>query len=261
VVALDGACNATYQLYRVKGNFDRVIANVRRINRFKEQYGSDEPVLIWQFVLFGHNEHEIGQARRMAAELGMRFAPKLNAVPEYSPLVNPGRALREAGLTEERANRNWQTAICNQLWKSPQINWNGKILGCCHNNWAEFGGNAFEGRLVDSLNGERLVYARKMLRGKVPPRADIPCTSCESYRQMASRGTWVNLARIRLDLLVSRMPALRRLYATLRRSRLRALMAPETIGRLLKRPGWSEKKSGPRDLVGPVGFKPTTKRL
>ncbi len=243
VVALDGACNETYQLYRVKGNFERVIANVRRINRLKEEYDSDEPVLIWQFVLFGHNEHEIGQARRMASDLGMQFAPKLNAVPDYSPLVDPERALREAGLTGARANRNWQTAICNQLWKSPQINWDGKILGCCHNNWAEFGGNAFEGSLADSLNGERLVYARKMLRGRAPPRADIPCTTCESYRRMASRGIWVNLARIRLDLLVSRMPAVRQLYATYRRSSLHALMAHGTIRRLLKLPARSNKRS------------------
>jgi hypothetical protein len=248
VVALDGACNATYKQYRVNGNFERVIANVRKINRLKAQYHSDEPVLIWQFVLFGHNEHEIGQARRMAAELGMQFAPKLNVVPGYSPLVHPERALREAGLNPARANRNWQTAICTQLWKSPQINWNGKILGCCHNNWAEFGGNAFEGSLEKSLNGERLVYARKMLRGKAPPRDDIPCTGCDSYRQMASRGEWVDLARIRLDLLISRWSAVRQVYATYRRSGLRALLARGTIRRML---GWHGRSSGPTDAAVP----------
>ena len=81
VVALDGACNETYQLYRVNGNFDRVIANVGRINRLKAQYHSDEPVLIWQFVLFGHNEQEIGQARRISQRADLAFRSSAGGQP------------------------------------------------------------------------------------------------------------------------------------------------------------------------------------
>jgi MoaA/NifB/PqqE/SkfB family radical SAM enzyme len=76
--SIDGASNETYQLYRVKGNFDTVIENVRKINRFKQQQHSDYPQLTWQFVVFGHNEHEIPVARRLASDLGMKFSPKLS---------------------------------------------------------------------------------------------------------------------------------------------------------------------------------------
>ncbi|MGI9415769.1 MAG: radical SAM protein, partial [Hyphomicrobiales bacterium] len=41
--SLDGASNESYRQYRVRGNFDRVIGNIRKINAYKKQYGSDRP--------------------------------------------------------------------------------------------------------------------------------------------------------------------------------------------------------------------------
>ena len=76
--SIDGASQASYSLYRIRGDFDRVIANIKTLNAFKESYGSELPRVSWQFVVFGHNEDEIGQARRMAAELGMDFRLKLS---------------------------------------------------------------------------------------------------------------------------------------------------------------------------------------
>jgi len=76
-VSLDGASQETYSVYRVRGNFERVIENVRTINAFKAQYGTEYPELLWQFIVFGHNEHELPQARALAAELNMKFKPKL----------------------------------------------------------------------------------------------------------------------------------------------------------------------------------------
>jgi hypothetical protein len=218
VVALDGACDKTYSVYRKRGNFDRVIANVKKINALKKKYQSSKPRLIWQFVLFGHNEHEIGAARRHARQLGMAFAPKLNAVPEYSPLKDPERALQEAGLSIPGVGRDWHSSICTQLWKSPQINWDGKILGCCHNNWRQFGGNAFTGKLTDSLNSEGIQYARAMLRGKVPPRTDIPCTDCAAFKARTDHNTWVSETRMRAEMIAERLPLVRRLFNSYKRS-------------------------------------------
>ncbi len=63
-VSIDGATQAVYETYRVHGNVERVLANVRTINELKRRYGCDKPRLTWQFVIFGHNEHEIAEARR-----------------------------------------------------------------------------------------------------------------------------------------------------------------------------------------------------
>ena len=61
-------------MYRVRGNFNKVIEHIERINYFKRKHQSEFPELTWQFVVFGHNEQEIAVARgEMANKLGMGF--------------------------------------------------------------------------------------------------------------------------------------------------------------------------------------------
>ena len=64
--SIDGASAETYRRYRVHGDFRTVIGNIRRVNDFKRRHRSRYPRLTWQFVVMGHNEHEISSARRMA---------------------------------------------------------------------------------------------------------------------------------------------------------------------------------------------------
>ena len=62
--SIDGASAETYEVYRVRGNFDAVIENIKTINRLKQAYRSKFPLLRWQFIVFGHNEHELPKARQ-----------------------------------------------------------------------------------------------------------------------------------------------------------------------------------------------------
>ncbi len=81
--------------------------------------------------------------------------------------------------------------ICHQLWDMPQINWDGKNLGCCRNFWGDFGGNAFTNGLEACLNSEKMSYARDMLLGLKEARDDIPCTTCNIYLSMKSEKKWL----------------------------------------------------------------------
>jgi MoaA/NifB/PqqE/SkfB family radical SAM enzyme len=186
--SIDGASPDTYRKYRVRGDFDAVIRNIERINHFKRLYGTDLPKLTWQFVVFGHNEHEISLARAMAERLGMGFHTKLSWDPEFSPIQDEELVRGQTGETattrteyETLHGRKYLQGICLQIWRDPQINWDGKVLGCCRNFWGDFGGNAFHDGLVESLNNEKIAYAREMLLGLQPARADIPCTTCDLF--------------------------------------------------------------------------------
>ncbi len=187
-VSLDGATNESYRQYRVNGNLDKVLENIKRINRYKEQYGSPYPTMVWQFIIFGHNEHEIGRARRMAEELGMSFLPKLNAYTAFSPIKDKEAVMRESGLEAtsrmeyKEKKKRYYGIPCSQLWFSPQINWDGKLMGCCVNGWKDFG-NVFESGLAECMKGEKIEYARQMLLGKKGPREDIACSTCPYYRR------------------------------------------------------------------------------
>ncbi len=193
-MSIDGASQETYHEYRRRGKLAKVLRNIRRINKYKAKYRSALPKLSWQFVIFGHNEHELPVARRLAAELDMTFRPKLNHSPHYSPVIDTDFVRRESGLQVasrdefvERTQRPYSFA-CTQMWDSPQINWDGKLLGCCVNKFGDYG-NVFEQGLGNTLRGWKYTYAKQMITGTRPPLAQIPCYHCKVYRRIQEART------------------------------------------------------------------------
>jgi MoaA/NifB/PqqE/SkfB family radical SAM enzyme len=198
--SIDGASQETYEKYRVRGDFAAVLDNIRKVNAYKEKYDARHPLLTWQFVVFGHNEHEIPLAKQMAEELNMKLHLKLTWDPEFSPIRDPERvrsqmpdhaASREE--VRERTGRDYMQRLCHQLWFQPQVNWDGKMLGCCRNFWGDFGGNVYRDGLEATVNNEKMQYARAMLRGNAEPRDDIPCATCEIYLGMKDSSQWLTI--------------------------------------------------------------------
>jgi len=186
-VSIDGASGQTYKIYRKKGNFDKVIDNIKKMNHFKKIYNSNFPLLSWQFIIFGHNERELPIARKMAQELNMQFKPRLNDWdPAYSPIKNEEFVAKELGFASgqelrERINRvNYCFGL--HYFYTLQINWDGKLLGCCDNCWGDFG-NVFESGLKSCLKSEKYKYAKKMILGQKKARDDIPCFYCPDYKK------------------------------------------------------------------------------
>jgi hypothetical protein len=188
-VSIDGATNETYRKYRINGDLNRVIDNIEKINKYKIKYKSEYPKLFWQFIIFGHNEKEIPEARKKAKSLGMTFKTKLNWDNSFSPVEDKGFVMREGGLAVvsrkefKEKYKNEYKVPCTQLWKEPQINWDGKLLGCCVNRYSDYG-NVFLSSLKKSLKGERYTYAKRMLLGKADPRNDIPCVQCQVFKNI-----------------------------------------------------------------------------
>ena len=95
--SIDGASPETYRIYLVRGDFHRVMEHIRQINELKLHYRSPYPVLGWQFVVFGHNEHEIRLAKEMAKKLNMQFSPKMSWDSKYSPIRDKEFVMAETG--------------------------------------------------------------------------------------------------------------------------------------------------------------------
>jgi MoaA/NifB/PqqE/SkfB family radical SAM enzyme len=197
-VSIDGASAETYAKYRKKGDFDRVLSHIQKINRLKKDQSSAYPILNWQFIVFGHNEHEIDAARKKAAELGMGFVTKISWDDAVSPIQNRQlvqlQTQRPVVSREEyykATGRDYMRHICYQLWHAPVLNWDGKVLGCCRNFWGDFGANSFQEGLEESLESEPIQHARAMLQGKAEPRPDVPCTTCDLYLRVRADKSWI----------------------------------------------------------------------
>ena len=211
--SIDGASNEIYKQYRVRGNYDAVIENIKKINLFKKQYKSKYPLLTWYFIIFGHNEHELPIARKLAGELDMDFDFKISWDPEFSPIRNRKFVEEEVGYNSwvqwrVRYGVNYWKSLCLQMWDQPQINWDGKVLGCCCNIMGEFGGNAFTDDLLEILNSEKITYARDMLKGIQNEKRGIPCTTCSTYLNMKKSKRWIiNATKPRLTFYRGRVKA------------------------------------------------------
>jgi MoaA/NifB/PqqE/SkfB family radical SAM enzyme len=225
--AIDGATQETYAIYRRGGNLESALETVRRINCIKRALGSEYPRLVWQYVVFGHNEHEMSAAREIAESLDMIFVPKMAWDSTYSPIRDRDLVARETGwkyLTREEhfaaTGLDYMRLICYPLWRSPRINWNGDVLGCCWNDWQTFGTNAFVDGYDAAIACESLNVAREMLMGRAAPDRGVPCASCHFYKAIVRTGNYItekealgirSLPYKALRYVYDRAPALQRL--------------------------------------------------
>ena len=188
-IAIDGASQEVYSLYRLKGDFNKVIENIKLINYYKRKYRSELPNLCWQFVVFGHNEGDVETAKNMAKKLDMDFYAKYNYARSYSPVKNVNRVKHSTPFLSlddyEGDARQVFMSACSQLWLSPQINWDGKLLGCCVNYWDDFG-DVFKDGLAKCIESPRYVNAKKSLLGIIKPRSGLPCLRCLNYKIITS---------------------------------------------------------------------------
>ncbi len=194
--AIDATTQAAYSQYRVGGDLKNVLRNIQRINRLKEQYHSSRPRLLFQFIVFGHNEHEMERAILLSRMLNMEICFKLNYFPDALPVYNRDRVRQFVGYADrreflEKEEKHYWRHECYGLWLNPQINWDGKLLGCSRNMWGVFGGNVFESGLMDAINNEKTRYAREMLMGRLPAREDMPCMKCAVYQSMVQYNNWI----------------------------------------------------------------------
>ena len=192
-VSIDGATQEIYSIYRRNGNLERVLDNIRAINDLKKRYHSEFPALQWQFVVMEHNEQEIPIAEKMAEELGMRFFLKRDwggyrrkegqGISSSSINGNTGENIADAPAETERKEKAAQedgiSGDCAQMLFSPQINWDGRLLGCCRVFRSDWGVNVFEMQGLEKAL-RNMVYRKALCShlGERKGTEDNPCKNC-----------------------------------------------------------------------------------
>ncbi len=187
-LSIDGATEDTYVQYRRNGHFQNVITNINKLIAYKKRYTSEYPKLSWQFIIFGHNEHEIPRVKQLCEELGMAFNPKMNH-SEFSPIKDPEFIKKETGLDYasrqeyKQIYKNEYKHPCYQCLFSPQINWNGEVLGCCVNKWKGLG-NIYNRTLSEIIDSQTYRFMIDVLFGRKEPDVTIPCYYCPNIEKI-----------------------------------------------------------------------------
>jgi MoaA/NifB/PqqE/SkfB family radical SAM enzyme len=220
IVSCDGLSQETYERYRVGGDLAKLVANMNAIKQAKKKLGRSNPNIEFQFLVFRHNEHEADRVHEFATQHGantVRLAkPSVDfAIPDIRPAVNPAYARPEyqvLQVTAPAVNQNNDMAKpipdrtqskesnsgcnpepvdsgvlapidCYWPWRCLTVNWNGEIDPCCYNNRLGSFGNVFDQPLIEVINNDKYLYARRRITGKATAAGydDVICKTCKGY--------------------------------------------------------------------------------
>ena len=88
--------------------------------------------------------------------------------------------------------------LCEQVFLRPQINWDGRLLGCCTRKYATFNVNVFDVGLIQAMWSPKYIEAKKCLMTLFPDKkrfGSCTCYDCEKRLQREAAGTALKLRR------------------------------------------------------------------
>ncbi len=200
-VSIDGATAETYGVYRVGGDFARATENLRAVIEARRRLKRRRPVIEWQFIVMRHNEHEMADARRLAAEWGVdvfRFTavgidPSSDEQFEKWLPADERRSMYDYRTRQEKHKK--KPRRCAWLYRAGVINWDGSVSPCCHYNEdirSYFGVMGPGAGFSDVWNNESFVFSRILTnRGR---QAAIPLMNSRTKENICLR---CRLIRIR----------------------------------------------------------------
>jgi hypothetical protein len=140
VASVDGATQETYERYRRGGNLSLVRNNMERIQAAKRALGSKTPVIIWKFLVFKHNEHEIATAKTTYKDWGadcvgfaggfmdsnmLEAGIACSSIPEYA---SPFECQAQPRTKTDHKRR---PPLCSSLYEALTLNSDGSVSPCC----------------------------------------------------------------------------------------------------------------------------------
>ncbi len=185
--SVDGASQESYSQYRRGGDFSRVIRNLKRLSAAKKRLGSDTPRVFYKMLLNRFNEHEVEQARALAAECGVEFL-----LDEHFGFPEEERDMWIAESMKQKYGDTPVTSVsmtggggihteCRQMWDSFIVNANGDVFPCClicRSEWRV--GNILDQTFGEIWNGERMRTLRRYAvdPDAAPPDFENHCREC-----------------------------------------------------------------------------------
>jgi radical SAM protein with 4Fe4S-binding SPASM domain len=143
IISIDGVDQEAYGKYRIGGSLERVIEGTKNLIRWKKEMNSKSPFILWQFIVFRHNEHQIEDIRSLAKELGVdQLAIKTAQIYDFSNgsdlIPTKPKYSRYKELKQGFSIKNKLLNHCWRMWSGCVITWDGKIAPCCFDKDASY---------------------------------------------------------------------------------------------------------------------------
>ena len=179
IVSIDGVTPETYSKYRVGGDFDKAMNNLKLLLKKKNEMKSFTPYISWQFLVFRHNEHEIKQVKSIGRHLGVdhvgitkAFIGDRDWLPlneEYSHYKRE-EMVQQQGARTDKFFRTSHDMTCNWLWEAMVVNSNGSVSPCCSIEYEKNDfGNIFKQPFKEIWNNETYQVSRRYIKDRKVP--------------------------------------------------------------------------------------------
>jgi radical SAM protein with 4Fe4S-binding SPASM domain len=163
IISLDGYDRQSYESYRRGGDWEKVLANIKKLQAVKKRLGSKYPIVEAQAINFNDNDQDkLEKIRRVAEESGVdKFSVKEDLISLYKQAMP--------------ANKR-----CFWLYSSLSVKYDGTIQPCCFfyespsNNFADISKYP---DIKDIWNNEKFVSARKYFKNG-EKKGDLQCYNC-----------------------------------------------------------------------------------
>lgn len=143
IVSIDGVDQDTYAKYRVGGQLEKVIEGTKNVLQQKRALNRKTPHVVWQFVVFKHNENQIEHIKQLGKKLGVdQISIKTAQVYDFE---NSAQFIPDnKSLSRYKKNASGQFEIKNKLlnhcwrmWQGCVVTWDGKVVPCCFDKDAQ----------------------------------------------------------------------------------------------------------------------------
>jgi len=142
IISLDGTTQETYEKYRKGGRIDIVINGIQNLTQARILYKSKTPIIVLQFIVFKHNQHQIDEFKKLAKSLGVdKYEIKTAQIYDYhagSELIpDIAEYARYTKIDEGYKIKSNLPNYCSRMWHSSVITQNGALVPCCFDKQAE----------------------------------------------------------------------------------------------------------------------------
>jgi MoaA/NifB/PqqE/SkfB family radical SAM enzyme len=201
-LSLDGATKQTYEQLRIGANFDKVVANARRLVQIKNELRKKQPEFKINTVVCLSNYPELPAIIELASDMGIGMVQFVNVVTfDDTTGLDTERVQRDVEATfRETLQRARQLGVqvkvelfdklpvqgCDFPWRRNFVTYDGYVHPCCYTtqtgdrraqNRRSFG-NLLEHPFQEIWNGHLYPEFRRKMREGILPSA---CEHCPKY--------------------------------------------------------------------------------
>lgn len=197
IISLDGATPESYRTFRVRGDFDLVIENIKKIRRFQQEYGTTS-FIQWKYIVNAFNEHEIPQARKIAEQIGIRVKFVPMSLGDDMIDLNQEESVETRRKKWLPIDTNYilsryrnmmppqSKGVCTFLFQTIVINPDGGVFPCCYATDKQYlFGNIIHERLEDIWYNEKYEHSRSLFTGNTcaGKACTTLCDCCHNFEK------------------------------------------------------------------------------